>query len=95
MRDFFPTLIVKVKWHTERRNVKQEDIVLVKGSNAVRSSWKLTQVMTATSGSDGKVRNVILRYKFEHPSSKYKGQKDILIDISVHNIVMILPIEEQ
>nr|XP_027223966.1 uncharacterized protein LOC113816133 [Penaeus vannamei] len=44
---------------------------------------------------DGKVRNVTLRYKLSIPGTKYNGQRDILIDRSVHNIVVILPIEEQ
>lgn len=95
MRDFFPTLVIRAKWHSEKRNVRKDDIVLVKDSNAIRGSWKLAQVVTATPGSDGKVRNVTLRYKSGQPGSKYKGQRDILIDRSVHNIVVILPIEEQ
>ena len=95
MRDFFPTLIVRAKWHTEKRDVRPLDIVLVKDSNALRGNWKLAQVFKVTPGSDGKVRNVTLRYKMGQPGSKYNGQKDILMERSVHNIVVILPVEEQ
>ena len=32
-RDFFPSLIVRQKWHTARRNVKVGDVVLIQHSN--------------------------------------------------------------
>ena len=86
----FPTLVVRAKWHTER----QGDIEIVKDSNAVRGCWKLAQVVTAIPDSDGKVRNVTLRYKAGQSGSKNDGERDILIDRSVHNIVVMLPVEE-
>ena len=95
MRDYFPTLIVRNKWHVEKRNVSIGDIVLVKDSNVVRGHWKLAQVLTANPGSDGKVRNVTLRFKSGQTGTKYHGQKDTHIVRSVHNIVVILPVEEQ
>ena len=94
-RDFFPTLIVRAKWHVGKRNVQPGDVVLVKDSNAVRGKWKLAQVMTAVPGSDNKVRNVTLRYKATKSGVKYNGQRDTVIDRSVHNIVVILPVQEQ
>lgn len=94
IRDFFPTLLVRTKWHVEKRNVKPGDIVLVKDKNALKGNWKLAQVIFTSPGFDGKVRNVTLRYKLSIPGTKYNGQRDILIDRSVHNISVILPIEE-
>ncbi|XP_045115478.1 uncharacterized protein LOC123507035 [Portunus trituberculatus] len=94
-RDFFPTLIVRSKWHVEKRNVQPGDVVLVKDSNTVRGKWRLAQVMTAVPGSDNKVRNVTLRYKTNKAGFKYEGQRDMVIDRSVHNIVVIFPVEEQ
>jgi len=79
----------------EKRNVKPGDIVLVKDKNALKGNWKLAQVIFASPAFDGKVRNVTVRYKLSIPGTKYNGQRDILIDRSVHNIVVILPIEEQ
>ena len=95
MRDYFLSLVVKAKWHTERRNVRPGDIVLVKDSNTVRGSWKLPQVVNATPGANNKVRNVTLRYKAGQPGLKYDGQRNICIDRSVHSIVVLLPMEEQ
>lgn len=63
MRDYFPTLIIRSKWHVDKRNIKIGDIVLVKDSNLIRGHWRLAQVLTADPGADGKVRNITLRYK--------------------------------
>lgn len=94
-RDFFPTLIVRTKWHVEKRNVQPGDVVLVKDSNAVRGKWKLAQVLTAVPGPDNRVRNVTLRYKVTKSGAKYDGQQDVVVCRSVHNIVVLLPVEEQ
>ena len=37
-RDYFPTMIVRQKWHTEKRNIRVGDIVLVQDSNAVQGT---------------------------------------------------------
>ena len=49
----------------------------------------------ATPGKDGHVRDVILKYKNLKPGVSYEGSSDIFIKRSVHNIVLILPVEEQ
>ena len=92
MHDYFPTLIVRNKWQVKKRNV---DVVLVKDSNVVRGQWKLAQVLVANPGSDDKVRNVTLRLKSGQTGMKYHGQRDTHIVRSVHNIVVIVPVEEQ
>lgn len=52
-RDYFPTMIIRQKWHTVKRNVKVGDIVLVQDSNSVQGEWKLAQVIKADAGCDG------------------------------------------
>lgn len=94
MRDYFPTLTIRQKWHTARRNLQEGDIVLVQDSDLIRGNWKLAQVEKVKSGSDGKVRDVILRYKISKSDSMCEG-KDRLINRSVHRLVLLLPIEEQ
>ena len=69
--------------------------MLVKDSNVVRGHWKLAQILTVNPGSDDKVRNVTLRFKSGQIGMKYNGQKYKHIVRSVHNIVVILPVEEQ
>ncbi|XP_062586321.1 uncharacterized protein LOC134247947 [Saccostrea cucullata] len=94
IRDYFPTLIVRQKWHTSRRNLKQGDLVLVQDTNLIRGKWKLAQVAEAEPGTDGKVRDVTVRYKNVGPGAKYDGCTDTVIRRSVHRLVVILPVDE-
>ena len=58
-RDYFPTLMVRQKWHVEKRNIRPGDIVIVKDSNTIRGKWKLAQVTKAEKGRDGRGINYI------------------------------------
>ena len=93
-RDFFPTLIIRQKWHVDKRNMCVGDIVLVKDSNAIRGQWRLAQVIAVESSRDGKVRDVTLRYKLQKPGKMYTGLDDICIKRSVHRLIVLLPVEE-
>ncbi|XP_068245286.1 uncharacterized protein [Palaemon carinicauda] len=93
-RDYFPTLILRQKWHTDKRNVQPGDIVLIKDTNVVRGKWKMGQVVDTETGRDNKVRDVSIRYKIQRPG-KHKGQSDTVIKRSVHKLVVLLPVEEQ
>ncbi|XP_045134453.1 uncharacterized protein LOC123518017 [Portunus trituberculatus] len=72
---FFPTLLIRQKWHIERRNLQIGDIVLFQDSNIVRGTWKFAEVAVANESKDGKVRNVTLRYKPQRGGVRYKGEK--------------------
>ena len=94
-RDYFNTLLVRQKCHTASRNLRVGDIVLVQDSTALKGQWKLAEVAVASAGSDGKVRDVTLHYKNQTISARYSGQKDILINRSIHKLVVLLPFQEQ
>lgn len=94
-RDYFSTMLCRQKWHITRRNVRIGDIVLVQDSNTVRGAWKLAQVIRATQGCDGNVRDVDLRYKIIKDGKGYDGSKDRFMSRSVHRLVVLLPVEEQ
>ena len=94
-RDYFPTLLVRQKWHVEKRNVRIGDIVLVQDPNPVRGKWKLAQVANVEQSRDGMVREVKLRYKICKPGEKYHGTRYKTMNRSVHRLVVLLPIEEQ
>ncbi|XP_045119659.1 uncharacterized protein LOC123509433 [Portunus trituberculatus] len=93
-RDYFPTLIVRQKWHVDKRNVKPGDIVLLQDKDAIRGQWRLAQVKSVMPSRDERVRDVIVRYKIRRPGRTYKGQEDVCVSRSVHKLVVVLPVEE-
>ena len=63
-RDFFPSLLIRQKRHTARRNVKVGDIVIIQDSGMLRGKWKMGRVVEASpSLRDGFVRNVQVTYR--------------------------------
>ena len=93
-RDYFPTLVVRQKWHVSKRNVVLGDIILLQDSNIVVGKWKLAQLVEATPSQDGKVRNVTVRYKNPKPGMKYEDEADMMVKRSVHKLVVLHPVEE-
>ena len=87
-RDYFPSLIIRQKWHTSRRSVKEGDIVMVQDSNCVRGKWKMGRVSKAEpSLRDGFVRNVDVTYKMS-------GHKTFTtITRPVQRLIVIVPID--
>ena len=92
---YFESLIIRQKWHTDCRNSKCGDIVLVPDSASICNNWKLAEICKADPGSDGKVRDVELRYKNQDSKCGYKGVNDTRIKRSVHRLVLIIPSEER
>ena len=67
----------------------------MQNSTALRGQWKLAEVAIANAGLDGKVKDVTLHYKNHITGAQYSGQKDVLINRSIHKLVAVLPFEEQ
>ena len=57
-RDYFPTLLIRQKWHVDKRNVCEGDIVIIQDANSIRGHWRLAQVVAIEASRDGKVRDV-------------------------------------
>ena len=94
-RDYFQTLIVRSKWHSSSRMMKVGDVVMIRDSNMLRGQWRLGLVAKAHPGSDGRVRNVTVKYKSGDESKGGRGRSFIHVDRAVQNLVVILPVEEQ
>ena len=91
--NYFPSLIIRPKWHTEKRNIKVNDIVFVQDSNAIRGQWFLGKVAKVYPSSDGYVRNCELLYHL--PSINQTGQPtSITIQRPVHKLIVLVPADE-
>ena len=96
-RDFFPSLLVNQKWHTQKRNVKIGDVVIIQDSKQIRGNWRLARVSNVFPSDDGRVRRVELQYKNEKPGEpvkKYAGSPYLKIQRPIQRIVVIVPIDE-
>ena len=96
-REYFPSLMIRQKWHTEHRNVKVGDVVLIQDSNLVRGQWRLGIVSTTHLGKDKKVRRVEIKYKNPKAGekvSKYEGRGYVTVERPVHRLVVVVPVEE-
>jgi hypothetical protein len=59
--DYLPTLQVRSKWITERRNLQEGDVVLILDDSVARAHWPLGRVVKAHTAKDGLVRSVQLK----------------------------------
>ena len=96
IRDFFPTLLVRHKWHVRQRNMMVNDVCLLKDEDAFRSEWKLGRVVEVYPDRFGNVRNVEVMVKpAQDGSSIYKPSGGQLIRRHVNNLLLLVPLEEQ
>lgn len=88
LRDYFPCLMIRQKWHIKKRQVCVGDVVIVKDANAIRGDWQIGQVEKVYCGNDQICRKVDVRYKV--PINK----KCSIMRRAVQSIVVLLPTEE-
>ena len=60
-REYLPTLQERAKWNKVKRNLKVDDIVLVRDENAPQNVWPMGVVTRVEPDSKGLVRSVVLR----------------------------------
>ena len=93
---YFPTLLIRHKWHTSRRNVRVDDLCLLQEDGAFRSEWKMAKVVEVYPDKVGTVRNVqVLVKSNQDGSSKYKPLKGYEIKRHVSKLLVLVPAEEQ
>ena len=83
-----PSLVPNYKWLQKHRNVKINDICLIR-YKGLRSTYRLGRVAEVSCGEDGLVRTVTLQYKLSGENTFRK------VDQAVHGIAIIVPVEEQ
>lgn len=88
LRDYFPSLLIRPKWHVQKRSMRIGDVVLIRDLNAVRGSWQMGQVAKVHPSTDQIIRHVDVRYKL--PTNKcFK-----IVKRAVQSLVVLLPAEE-
>ena len=93
---YFPTLIIQQKWHTEKRNMKIDDVCLLKDSDAFRGEWRICRVSNVFPDEKGIVRNVEVKVVPTQTGSKnYKPVKPNYLQRHVSNLLVLVPAEDQ
>ena len=82
-REIFPNLVVEPKWHTEQRNLEINDVVMIQDANPIRGEWTLGVIEEIADSKDGRVRNVIVRYK--------NGDTTMRVRRAVQRLIVIVP----
>ena len=95
LKVYFPTLLLRQKWHTEKRDLKVGDVCLLKDPEAFRAEWRLARVTATFPDRHGKVRNVEVKVVPNADRSKtYKPVKPNYLKRHVSNLVVIVPVED-
>ena len=87
-----PSLVCRQKWHTNSRNVKEGDLVLIADSGPIKGQYQLGVIFAVHTSGDDLVRSATVQYFKRGNSGGWTTQQVVR---SVQRLVMILPVEEQ
>ena len=90
--DYVPLIAKRQKWHDEHQNLEKGDIVYFKITDSVLGSrWLIGKIEDVKLSKDGKVRVVIVGYKYESEP----GKRDFrLVERPVRECVKLFNIED-
>ena len=94
LRTCAPSLLLDPKWHSEHRDLRIGDIVLVMDTDAIRAEYRLAVVKEVYPGADGKVRKVMIsyrRYKVKDSNVQYTGSTEQNCIRAVQRLALIVP----
>jgi len=63
IKEYLPTLQLRDKWIEIKRNLKENDIVLILDEATPRLAWPLGRVLKTLPGRDGLVRSAVVKTK--------------------------------
>ena len=93
---YFPTLIIRAKWHTAKRNVRQGDICLLQEADAFRADWKLCVVNEVYPDAKGNMRNVEVKVMPKQDgTSSYKPGQPNYLKRNVNHLILLVPVDEE
>lgn len=93
-KEYLLNLQQRQKWHKTQRNVKINDIVILKDENTPRSEWKLAKVTDVFPSEDGHVRKIQLLISDSALDDTGKRvTKPTYLERPIHKIVTLLEAE--
>ena len=95
MKNYFPTLLVRKKWHYRQRNLKPGDICFLQDSNEARGQFRKCRVAHVFPDRLGVVRNVeVLAATKQDGSPTYHPQSLSRLRRHANNLILIKPVDE-
>ena len=92
---YFPSLLIRQKWHTARRNLQKGDICVLRDTDSMRGEWRLVVVTSTFPDEHGRVRNVEVRAHAKQDGSLlYKPGTPSYLKRHVSNLVLLVPVDE-
>lgn len=91
-KGYLSTLQERQKWNKPQRNLKVNDIVIVKDENLPRNCWQLARVVDSFVDPDGLVRKVKLLVADKN-SAGNKGRHSTL-ERPIHKLVLLVPYDD-
>ena len=82
-KEYLPTLQQRPKWNQEKRNMKVNDVVLIKDENEPRNDWSMGVVVKVEPDSKGFVRSAVVKTE----TSELRRP--------VHKLILMLTAEER
>ena len=93
-RLFFPSLLIRQKWHSSKRNIQVGDVCILQDSNTMRGEWRLVVVTNTYPDESGHVRNVEVKAKPRQDGSlPYVPTAASLMKRHVSNLILLVPVD--
>lgn len=93
--DFLQSLQTRQKWARTRRNMKEDDVVIIKDEDQSRNQWRLARVVQAYPSDDGLVRKVKLLVADSSLDKHGKRSKPpAYLDRPVQKLVLLVPCDD-
>ena len=95
-KEYIQSLQVRQKWISNKRNMRVNDIVIVKDENSPRNTWKLGRIVKAEQSQDGQVRKVDLIMSDRSLDKNGKSSKPMVhLSRPVHSLVLLLEADDK
>ena len=90
-KEFLQSLQLRQKWLKPQRDLRNDDIVLIKDDCLARNHWQLARVTKANRDEDGHVRTVQLLLADPYITSKGVRTKPVrLLERPIHKLVLLM-----